>query len=158
MSTDPYVPGDPFAPARRALLVGPALALFGAGVVYLGIAGDGLAWLLCVLGGLIALFGLTRFLGGAAVLLFERRRVRVLREGTPATAVVQSARQIKTQAGYPIFKGELLVTLPDGRKETVQRRGAVPPQYAGEYTPGAELPGKVDPDDLSSFAVDWSAL
>jgi len=157
VTTDPYVSGDPFASARRARVVGPVLILIGAGVVYLGIAGDGLAWLLCVLGGVIALLGLIRFLGGTAVLLFERRRLRVLREGTPATALIRTTRQVRTQAGYPIFESELVITLPDGRTETITRRAALPPQYAGEFTPGTELPGKVDPDDLSTFALDWDA-
>ena len=158
MTTDPYVSGDPFVSARRARVVGPVMILIGAGVLYLGITGDRLAWLLCVLGGVIALLGLIRFLGGTAVLLFERRRVRVLREGTPATAVIKSSRQVRTQAGYPIFESELVITLPGGRSEAITRRSAIPPQYAGEFTPGTELPGKVDPDDLSTFALDWDAF
>src|SRR4051812_37809428 len=95
---------DPFAPARRALVVGPLVMLAGAALIALGIAGNGLAWLLCVLGGVVALIGLLRFLIGFGSLVVERRRERLLRDGVPATAVVKSVTQLGTKSGYPLIE------------------------------------------------------
>jgi hypothetical protein len=152
------VSGDPFAPARRALLIGPAVALAGGALVYVGIAGDGLSWLLCVPGGVLALAGLLRLVGGATVLGLERRRKRLLREGVAATATVVSAREVRKQAGYPIYEMDLKITRPDGTETTAEKRGAIPPQYAGSVTPGTELPVRVDADAGSAFAVDWDSF
>src|SRR5688572_2795866 len=103
---------DPFAPARRALVVGPLMLLVGGGITYLGIAGSGLAWLLCVLGGLIMMFGFLRLVGGFVVLGLERRRKELLREGEASTVMVNSAKQIGTQSGYPILKLALEIRDP----------------------------------------------
>jgi hypothetical protein len=148
---------DPFAPARRSLWLGPLLMAVGGGIIYLGIAGDGLAWLLCVLGGLVALFGLLRFAGGIAVLAIEGRRKAILREGEPSTAVVNSAKQVGTKAGYPIFEMGLKIRAPDGTEPIVSKHGAIPPQAAGSLEPGTELPIKIRPSD-QEFAVDWDAF
>lgn len=146
--------GNPFAPARRALLIGPALIAVGGGVIYLGIAGDGLAWLLCVLGGVIALAGLLRLVGGITVLALEGRRKRILREGEPSTATVNSAKQLGTKAGYPIYEMALVISAPDGTKSTVTKKGAIPPQFAGSLEPGTEVPIRIRAED-KAFAVDW---
>jgi hypothetical protein len=148
---------DPFAPARRALLVGPVLLALGGGLVYLGVAGSGPAWLLCVLGGLLALAGLLRIATGAAVLLIERRRLRILRTGTPATAQITGLRELGEKAGHPIYEWDLSLKRPDGTVKTATRRGAVPPQYGGSFDAGDELPIRLD-DDGETFAVDWDAL
>jgi hypothetical protein len=149
--------GDPFAPARRALVIGPLLMLVGGGIVYLGIAGDGLSWLLCVLGGLVALAGLLRLIGGITVLALEGRRKRILREGEPSTATVDSAKQLGTKAGYPIYEMALAIPSSEGGQSIVTKRGAIPPQFAGSLEAGIELPIKIRPED-QAFAVDWDAL
>ena len=133
------------------------MMLVGGGVVYLGIAGSGLAWLLCVLGGLIALFGFLRLVAGIAALAIERRRKAILREGEPSTATVNSAKQLGTRAGYPIYEMGLKLRAPDGTESIVSKRGAIPPQFAGSLEPGAELPIKIRPSD-KEFAIDWDAV
>jgi len=148
---------DPFAPARRALLFGPLMMVVGGGIVYLGIAGSGLTWLLCVLGGVIALLGFLRLAGGIAVLAIEGRRKRILREGEPSTATINSAKQLGTRAGYPIYESALVVHAPDGSESTVVKKGAIPPQFVGSLEPGTELPIKIRPSD-KEFAVDWDAF
>jgi hypothetical protein len=149
--------GDPFAPARRALVIGPALMVVGGALIVFGIAGSGLAWLLCVLGGLVALFGLLRLVGGIAVLAIEGRRREILREGEASTAVVNSAKQVGTRSGYPIFEMGLRVRAPDGSEPIISRKGAIPPQAAGSLAPGTELPIKIRRSD-NEFAVDWDSF
>ncbi|MGH2955496.1 MAG: hypothetical protein ACRDL6_00675 [Solirubrobacterales bacterium] len=148
---------DPFAPARRALLIGPLLVAVGGGRVYVGIAGGGLAWLLSVFGGLVALAGLLRLIGGIRVLALERRRKRILREGEPTTAVVNSAKQIATRSGYPIFRLGLMIRRADGEESIVSRTGAIPPRMADSLEPGTELPIMIRRED-GVFAVDWDRL
>jgi hypothetical protein len=149
---------DPFAPARRGRIVGPAMMLAGAVLVYVGIAGDGLAWLFCVAGGLLGLAGLLRLLGGVAVLAFERRRLRLLRDGVPATGKILSTRQLGEKLGHPIFESEFELTAPDGTTHKVMKHGAVEPQYAGEMTVGNEFPVRMNAGDPSTFAIDWDNL
>lgn len=148
---------DPFAPARRALLFGPLMLLVGGGIVYLGIAGSGLAWLLSVLGGLIMLLGFLRLVGGMVVLGLERRRKEILREGEPSTATVNSAKQLGTRAGHPIYEMGLKLRAPDGTEPIVSKKGAIPPQFTGSLEPGTELPIKIRPSD-KEFAIDWDAF
>jgi hypothetical protein len=149
---------DPFAPARRAIYIGPATMLAGAVVVYLGIAGDGLAWLLCVAGGLLMLLGLIRLVGAAAVLYFERNRKKLLVSGTPVTGTITSVDRLGDRFGHAMFRTTLSIEMPDGRTEVVERRGAVEPQYAGEMVVGATLPVRIDPAVPSALAVDWDNL
>jgi hypothetical protein len=150
--------GDPFAPARRALLIGPALIVAGAAALVIGIAGDGLAWLLCVAGGILILLGFLRTLSAGAVLLFERNRKRLLVSGTPATGTITSVEPLGEKMGHPMFRTTISVVMPDGRTEVVERRGAVEPQYAGEMVVGAQLPLRIDPAVPSALAVDWDSL
>jgi hypothetical protein len=152
------VTADPFAPARRALVTGPVMMVVGAGLIYLGIAGDGLAWLLCVLGGLIALLGFLRLLAGAGSLAGERRRQRLLKEGLQGTAVVKTAEQVATKLGHPIYKMTLVVSAPNLPDSTVTKVGAIEPQFAGSVEAGAELPVRVDPGDTGTFAIDWGGF
>lgn len=150
--------GDPFGPARRALFVGPLTMVLGGGLIAFGIAGDGLAWILCLLGGIVALLGFLRFVGGVAVLALERRRERLLRSGTPATATVKSVRQLGTKSNHALFEATLEIAEPDGTTTTVKRRGAVEPQYAAELAVGATLPVRIDPDNPSAVAVAWGEV
>jgi hypothetical protein len=151
------VTADPLDPSRRALWLGPLIMAFGGGVVYLGIRGSGLAWILCLLGGLVMLAGFLRMMAGVAVLLVERRRIRILREGIPATATVTSLEEIGKVAGWTNYKWTLSLTRPDGTVKTAERRGAVPPQYGGSIEAGDELPIRLDADG-ETFAVDWDRL
>lgn len=145
---------DPFAPARRALFFGPVMIVAGAVLIYLGITGDGLAWLLCVLGGIGALLGLLRLIGGGAVMLIERQRKSILRDGAASTAVVKTAERVETRFGYPIYKMDLLVRLPNGAEHTATKNGAIPPSWDGSLDPGDELPIKIRTEDRE-FAIDW---
>jgi hypothetical protein len=130
----------------------------GLALVYVATAADGAATIsLAVLGGLLALAGFLRIATGAAVLLIERRRVRLLRSGTPATAQITGMRPLGEKAGYPIYEWELSLKRPDGTVKTSTRRGAIPPQYEGALEPGDELPVRLA-DDGETFAVDWDAL
>ena len=154
---DPYA-GDVFAPARRALWLGPLMILAGSAIIVFGVSKGGAWGLLAIPGGILALLGLLRTLAGAAVLLVERRRSGLLRDGVPATGVVVSSEQSGTRLGHPLFELELDVSAEDGRKARVTRKGAVPPQYAGEFAVGNEIPLRVDSDDVSVLAVDWNAF
>ena len=145
---------DPFAPARRALVFGPLMLLAGAALVYFGISREGAAWLLCVPGGILVLLGLIRILGGGAVLLIERQRKTLLREGAQSTAVIKSAERVETKFGYPIYKLELLVRLPNGSEQPATKSGAIPHQFDGSLEPGDELPIRIRPEDRE-FAIDW---
>jgi hypothetical protein len=149
---------DPFAPARRALLIAPLFIVAGGALVYAGATGGGLSWLLCIPGGLLALHGLLRISISAFFLLRERNRVRILREGDQATAKVVSARRTGEKMGYPLYEMELAITRADGTVSTVSRRGAVPVQYDGSLDPVEELPVRVNPDGGSDFAVEWDWL
>lgn len=148
---------DPFAPARRALLIGPAMLLVGGGLIASGIAGAGPGWLFFVFGGLLALAGFLRTIGAAFVLARERRRKAILRDGEPSSAVVNSAKQLGMRFGYPIFEMGLKVRAPDGSEPIVSRKGAIPPQAAGSLELGTELPIKIRRSD-NEFAVDWDAV
>jgi hypothetical protein len=149
---------DPFAPARRALMVGPLFILAGGALIYVGATGDGLSWLLCIPGGLLALHGLLRISISAFFLLRERNRVRLLREGEQATAEVVSASRTGEKMGYPIYDMELQITRADGTTTRVSRSGAVPVQYDGSLEAGEELPVRVDPGGGGGFAVEWDWL
>jgi hypothetical protein len=157
-AADPYVGADVYAPARRALWVGPLTLLAGVALVIFGLSRGGAWALLAVPGGLLGLQGLLRTLGAAAVLLVERQRKRILREGVPATGVVASSERVRTRLGYPILEIELDVTAEDGRKGRVSKKGAVPPHYAGEFGTGNEIPLRVDRSDVSVAAIDWGAF
>ena len=149
--------GDPFAASRRALWLGPAVMAAGGAIVFLGISGSGLAWIVRVVGGLLVLGGFLRFVAGVAVLLIERRRVRVLAEGTPATATITGLREVRRYVGWPIYDMELTITRPDGSLRETKRRGAIPVQYAGALSPGDELPIRLA-EDGETFAADWDQL
>jgi hypothetical protein len=88
------------------------------------------------------------------VLLIERRRKTLLRDGAVSTAVVKTAERIETKYGYPIYKMELLVRLPNGSEHAASKQGAIPPQFDGSLEPGDELPIKIRPEDRE-FAIDW---
>lgn len=149
---------DPFAPVKRMLWISPLLTAAGAAIAYLGAShGDALPLVAGAFGALLALFGLARLLGAAAVLSIERRRAKALREGEPSTATVKVVRDLGSKAGYPIRELVLVVRAPDGSEHTVKRRGAIPPQFAGSLEPGFELPIRVRASDLA-FAVDWDGL
>ena len=147
---------DPFAPARRAVWTGPPMAAAGAAMLYLGVTSDSLLLLapLCALGGIVAMLGLMRFLGGVAVLLVDRRRKRILAEGVASTATVVTAEKLEQRFGYPMYAMELKVKMPDGSERTEKKRGAIPPAWEGSVGPGTELPVKVRDGDGAS-AVDW---
>ena len=148
--------GDPFAPARRALLIGPAIGLAGGALIYLGISGEGSAWLWLIPGALLAFFGLSRLLAGVTVLGMERKRVSLLREGVPATATITSSRLVRRKAGFPIYDIAMDVTREDGTRSTLSKQGAIPPQFEGSVDPGTELRLRVDANPHSKlFAVDW---
>ena len=157
-AADPYVGANVYAPARRALWIGPLTLLAGAAIVVFGLSRGGAWALLAVPGGLLGLHGLLRTLGGGAVLLVERQRKRILRDGVPATGVVASSEQVRVRLGYPILEIDLDVTAEDGRKGRVSKKGAVPPQYAGEFGTGSEIPLRVDRGDVSVAAIDWAAF
>lgn len=157
-SVHPYAGADVYAPARRALWLGPLMLFAGAAIVVFALVRGGAWALLAIPGGILALLGLVRTLGGAAVLLIERQRARVAREGIPATGVVTSSKHLRTRLGYPVLEIELDVSAEDGRKGGVSKVGAVPAQYAGEFVAGNEIQLRVDADDLSVFAIDWAAF
>ena len=148
---------DPFAPARRAVWIGPLVMVIGGALLYTGIAAEANSWLFIAGGGVCTLLGFLRFVGGAAVLGMERRRKELLREGEPSTATVNTSKQLGTRSGYPIFESALVVKAPDGTTSTVVKKGAVPPQFVGSLEPGTELPIKIRPSD-KEFAIDWDAF
>jgi hypothetical protein len=150
--------GDPFAPARRATWQGPLLMLLGGGMIYLGVEWGGFALALCILGGLVALFGLILFAVGTGSQLRERRRRRILREGVPSTATVRSIEEVRPDPRNPIYKMSFAVALPSGGTRDVERLGAIEVQYAGSIAVGTELPIRMDPDEPEHFAVDWQSL
>lgn len=149
---------DPFAPARRSLITGPLFALAGGALIYLGLAGAGLSWLLCIPGGLLVLHGLLRVAIAAFFLLRERKRVRILRDGEQATAKVVSASRTGEKMGYPIYDLELEISRADGTSTKASRNGAIPVQYDGSLDPGEELPVRVEPGGGGDFAVEWDWL
>jgi hypothetical protein len=149
---------DPFAPARRSLITGPLFALAGGALVYFGVAGEGLSWLLCIPGGLLVLHGLLRVTIASFYLLHERKRVRILRDGEQATAKVVSASRTGEKMGYPIYELELEATRADGTSTTLSSHGAIPVQYDGSIDPGEELPVRLESGGGSRFAVEWDWL
>ena len=132
-----------FAPARRALIYGPLLCAAGVALIVLGAVGV-LPWWVMIVGGVLALLFLLRTIAAGAILLFERNRQRLLRSGTPGTATIRSAEQVRTHMGFPIFKLVFDVEAPGAEREVVERTAAVPAQYAGELVPGAEIPARLD--------------
>ena len=146
-----------FAPARRALIYSPLLCAAGVALIVLG-AIDVLPWWVMIAGGGLALLFLLRAIAAGGILLFERNRQRLLRSGTPGTATIRSAEQVRTYMGYPIMKVVFDVEGPGSEREVVDRTAAVPAQYAGELVPGAEIPARLDPDAPGLAVFDWNAL
>ena len=149
---------DPFGQARRAMLSAPMVGLVGAAVIALAIAAGGGALLLLIPGGLLLLHSLARFLIAFYSLRVERRRQRLLREGTPATATLRSVEQRGQKFGHQLFVADLEVQLPTGETRTITRRGAVEARFAGEVTEGATVPVRIDPDDPSTVVIAWDEL
>lgn len=149
---------DPFAPARRSLITGPLYALAGVALIYFGVGGDGLSWLLCIPGGLLVLHGLLKVTIAVVFLRHERKRVRMLKEGEQATATVVSATRTGEKMGYPIYDLDLEIARADGTTFRGKRSGAIPVQYDGSLDPGEELPVRVEPGGGTDFAVEWDWL